>query len=408
MMLIVNIAWKNIWRNKFRSIIIMSAISLGIFSGLLLVAFSKGMTVQRVSAALNTEISHIQIHQPDYLVQEDIKLLLKPVSDIEKILNQYPEISGYSSRILLNSIASSAETGTNVKINGIDPNSEKGVTDLCTKITEGTYFVNDGHNPVIISQKLAEKLKLKFNSKIVLQIQDLEGNIAPAAFRIAGIFKTSNTVFDEYNVFVRKTDLYKLTGIDPSSANEIAILLKDYLKANQVAADLQLKLSTLEVKTWKERSIMLSYLTEAMDQYLYIIMIIILIALLFGIVNTMMMAVLERIAELGMLMAIGMSKVRIFWMIVFETVMLSVTGAVVGIGIGMVTIGYFGKHGLNLSIWSKGLEEVGFDPIVYTTIDNYFVMMIVFLILGTGILASVFPAGKAIRLKPVEALRTAK
>jgi putative ABC transport system permease protein len=406
MMLIVNIAWKNIWRNKFRSIIIMSAISLGIFSGLLLVAFSKGMTVQRISATLNTEISHIQIHLPDYLVQEDIKLLLKPVSDIEKILNQQPEISGYSSRILLNSIASSAETGTNVKINGIDPDSEKRVTDLYTKITEGTFFVKDGRNPVIISQKLAEKLKLKFNSKIVLQIQDLKGNIAPAAFRIAGIFKTSNTVFDEYNVFVRKTDLYRLTGLDPSSANEIAILLKDYLKAKQVTADLQLKLPTLEVKTWKERSIMLSYLSEAMDQYLYIIMIIILIALLFGIVNTMMMAVLERIAELGMLMAIGMSKVKIFWMIVFETVMLSVTGAVIGIIIGMITIGYFGKHGLNLSIWSKGLEQIGFDPIIYTTIDNYFVLMIVFLILGTGILSSVFPAVKALRLKPVAALRT--
>ncbi len=405
-MLIVNIAWKNIWRNKFRSIIIMSAISLGIFSGLLLVAFSKGMTVQRISATLNTEISHIQIHLPDYLVQEDIKLLLKPVSDIEKILNQQPEISGYSSRILLNSIASSAETGTNVKINGIDPDSEKRVTDLYTKITEGTFFVKDGRNPVIISQKLAEKLKLKFNSKIVLQIQDLKGNIAPAAFRIAGIFKTSNTVFDEYNVFVRKTDLYRLTGLDPSSANEIAILLKDYLKAKQVTADLQLKLPTLEVKTWKERSIMLSYLSEAMDQYLYIIMIIILIALLFGIVNTMMMAVLERIAELGMLMAIGMSKVKIFWMIVFETVMLSVTGAVIGIIIGMITIGYFGKHGLNLSIWSKGLEQIGFDPIIYTTIDNYFVLMIVFLILGTGILSSVFPAVKALRLKPVAALRT--
>ena len=94
---------------------------------------------------------------------------------------------------------------------------------------------------------------------------------------------------------------------------------------------------------------MLSYLNDAMDQYLYVIMIIILIALLFGIVNTMMMAVLERIKELGMLMAIGMSRMRVFWMIVLETVLLSLTGAVLGIVLGMLTIRYFGRVGIDLS-----------------------------------------------------------
>lgn len=407
-MLIFNIAWKNIWRNKFRSIIIISAIALGIFSGLLLVAFSKGMTIQRISAALNTEISHIQLHQPDFIVQEDIRMLMHPVDSIERILDRHPGISRYASRILLNSIASSAETGTNVKVNGIDPAVERTVTDLHTKITEGGYFDKQSRNPAVISQKLAEKLKLKYNSKLVLQIQDLQGNISPAAFRITGIYKTSNTAFDEYNIFVRKTDLYPLTGIDTTSAHEIVLMLKEYLKAKQVAADLQHQLPDLEIKTWKERSIILSYLNDAMDQYLYIVMIIILIALLFGIVNTMMMAVLERITELGMLMAIGMSKMRVLRMIVYETVMLSLTGAVIGIGLGLMAIGYFGKNGLNLSLWSKGLEEVGFDPIIYTSIDGFFVAVVVGLVVGTGMLASIFPAYKALRLKPVEALRLEK
>lgn len=408
MTLIFNIAWKNIWRNRFRSIIIISAIALGIFSGLLLVAFSKGMTIQRISAALNTEISHIQLHQPDFIVQEDIKMLMHPIDSIEHILRQNPNISSHTSRVLVNSIASSAETGTNVKVNGIDPVEECTVTDLYTKITEGSFFGKQSRNPAVISQKLAEKLKLRCNSKLVLQIQDLQGNISPAAFRIVGIFKTSNTAFDEFNIFVRKTDLYPLTGIDTTSAHEIVLILKDYLKAKQVAADLQRALPGLEVKTWKERSVILSYLNDAMDQYLYIIMIIILIALLFGIVNTMMMAVLERITELGMLMAIGMSKVRVFRMIVYETVMLCLTGAVAGIGLGMVAIGYFGRKGLNLSLWSKGLEEIGFDPIIYTSIDGFFVFVVVGLVAGTGILASFFPAYKALRLKPVEALRLEK
>lgn len=405
-MLIFNIAWKNIWRNRFRSIIIMSAITLGIFGGLLLVSFSKGMTIQRVSSALNTEIAHIQIHQPDFIIKEDIKMLIDHIDHIGRILDGDDRILSYSSRLLLNSIASSAETGTNVKVNGINVEKERKVTDLFTKITEGSYFEKEARNPIVISQKLREKLKLKLNSKLVLQIQDIRGNIAPAAFRIVGIYKTSNTAFDEFNVFVRKSDLYNLTGIDSTSAHEVFIMLKDYLQSKNVAISLQQKFPSLEVKSWKERSLMLSYLNDAMDQYLYIIIVIILIALLFGIINTMMMAVLERVKELGMLRAIGMGKGRIFRMIVLETVLLSLTGAVLGIIMGMATIGYYGKVGIDLSIWGKGLEEVGFDPIVYTVIDNFFIVIVVILVVSTGILASIFPAMKALRLKPVEALRS--
>jgi ABC-type lipoprotein release transport system permease subunit len=408
MMLIFNIAWKNIWRNRFRSLIIMSAITLGIFAGLFLVAFSKGMGNQRVAAALNTEISHIQIHQPDFIIREDIKMVISPVGQVEKILKANGHVASYSSRILLNSIASSAETGANVKINGIDPVAERTVTDLYSKITEGSYFGKNGRNPVVISQKLVEKLKLKMNSKIVLQIQDLHGNVAPAAFRIGGIYRTNNSVYDEFNVFVKKSDLYSLTGLDSTSAHEVAILLKDYLQSKKVATELQKEFPKLEVKTWKERSVMLSYLNDAMDQYLYIIMIIILIALLFGIVNTMMMAVLERIKELGMLMAIGMSRMRVFWMIVLETVLLSLTGAVLGIVLGILTIHYFGRVGIDLSIWGKGLEMLGYDPVVYTSIDNFFVAIVVVLVVATGIISAIFPAVKALRIKPVEALRDEK
>lgn len=408
MMLIFNIAWKNIWRNRFRSLIIMSAITLGIFAGLFLVAFSKGMGNQRVAAALNTEISHIQIHQPDFIIREDIKMVISPVGQVEKILKANGQIASYSSRILLNSIASSAETGANVKINGIDPVAERAVTDLYSKITEGSYFGKNGRNPVVVSQKLVEKLKLKLNSKIVLQIQDLHGNVTPAAFRISGIYRTNNSVYDEFNVFVKKSDLYNLTGLDSTSAHEVAIILKDYLQSKKVATALQKEFPKLEVKTWKERSVMLSYLNDAMDQYLYIIMIIILIALLFGIVNTMMMAVLERIKELGMLMAIGMSRMRVFWMIVLETVLLSLTGAVLGIVLGMLTIHYFGRVGIDLSIWGKGLEMLGYDPVVYTSIDNFFVTIVVILVVATGIISAIFPAVKALRIKPVEALRDEK
>ena len=195
--MIIFIAWRNLWRKSFRSLIIMNAISVGIFAGLILVAFSKGLTEQRISHALNTEIGHIQIHRPDFIVREDFNLVIQNSDSIEQILIHIPEISGYSSRLVINSIASSAETGTNVKIIGVDPEKEKCVSDLHKKLIEGNYFEKYKGVPVIIGSKLAEKLKVKLNSKILLQMRDEKDNISPGVFRIGGIFKTSNSVFDE-------------------------------------------------------------------------------------------------------------------------------------------------------------------------------------------------------------------
>ena len=403
---LTSIAWKNIWRNRLRSLIIMSATTLGIFAGLLLISFSMGMTEARVSTALKTEISHIQIHQPEFLVRDDINLLIGPADSIETVLRQNPAIAGCSPRIRLNSIISSAETGANVKITGVDPTKEKQVSDLYTKIIEGDYFEKEKINPVVLGQKLAEKLKVKLNSKIVLQIQDLQGNISPAAFRISGIYKTTNSQYDEFNLFVLNKDLRKLGGIKTESCHEIAIFLKDYQQSIIIQNELKRQLPKLEILTWKELDAMLSYLSGAMDQYLYFIMVIILIALIFGIVNTMMMSILERVKELGMLMAIGMNKRRIVVMIVYETVLLTLSGALFGIFIGMVTISYLGHHGIDLSLWGKGLSQFGIAPVIYTTIKTSYVVDVVFMVIFTGFVASVFPVVKALRLKPVEALKT--
>ncbi|MEI7423698.1 MAG: FtsX-like permease family protein [Prolixibacteraceae bacterium] len=403
---LTSIAWKNIWRNRLRSLIIMSATTLGIFAGLLIISFSMGMTEARVSTALKTEISHIQIHQPEFLVRDDINMLISPADSIETVLRMNVAIAGCSPRIRLNSIISSAETGSNVKITGIDPAKEKQVSDLYSKIIEGDYFEKERVNPVVLGQKLAEKLKVKLNSKIVLQIQDLQGNISPAAFRISGIYKTTNSLYDEFNLFVLNKDLRKLTGIENESCHEIAIFLRDYQQSKIVQNELKHQLPRLEILTWKELDAMLSYLSGAMDQYLNFIMVIILIALIFGIVNTMMMSILERVKELGMLMAIGMNKWRILVMIVYETVFLTLTGALFGIFIGMVTISYLGHHGIDLSVWGKGLSQFGIAPVIYTTIKTSYVVDVVFMVIFTGFVASVFPVVKALKLKPVEALKT--
>jgi ABC-type antimicrobial peptide transport system permease subunit len=146
--------------------------------------------------------------------------------------------------------------------------------------------------------------------------------------------------------------------------------------------------------------------TSAMNYYLMIFMIIILLALGFGIVNTMLMAVLERIKELGMLKAVGMSRKRIFRMIMMETIFLGLTGAFVGMAISYLMIWWTGRTGLDLSsLYQEGFEAIGFSPILYPSIGPDSFIQITLMVILTGILASIYPARKALKLNPCEALR---
>ena len=160
-----------------------------------------------------------------------------------------------------------------------------------------------------------------------------------------------------------------------------------------------------EVLSWRDISPEMNYYTEFMDFYMYIFIVIILFALLFGIINTMLMAVMERAKEIGMLMAVGMNKLRVFIMIMFETVLLAFTGGAVGVFIGYLISKYFEKQAIDLSAWGQAYEDLGYDPFVYTIIESKWLVIIPFLVIITGIIASVYPAIKALSNDPAEALR---
>lgn len=279
------------------------------------------------------------------------------------------------------------------------------MTNLYAKIFEGSYFEEGKRNPIVIGRKLADKLKVKLKSKVVITLQDMQGNMTGASFKVEGIFETSNTAFDESCVFVRKSDLSRVMLMDANSCHEIAVLLKTNDDLVPVDQTLQSKFPNLDVKTWREIMPEVSLVESSFGLTMVIFMGIILLALLFGIINTMLMAVLERTKELGMLMAIGMNKLRVFMMILLETVMLSFFGGVWGIFLGWLLNLYFGVKGIDLGTWATAYKSMGFDTLVYTTLPMSVSMEIAVMVIVTGILASVYPALKALKLKPADAVR---
>jgi ABC-type lipoprotein release transport system permease subunit len=403
--MIATIAWKNIWRNRIRSGVIISAITIGMFAGVFTTTFYKGWMNQRLESGVETEGSHIQIHHPNFGDNFDLKSYIPDGETIGQEIARENFVNGVSPRLVVQAMIASSETGGGVKIMGIDPEKEKTVTNLYTKVTEGKYFEGVKRNPILIGQKLAEKMKVKLNSKLVITLQDTQGNIISEAFRVCGIYDASNGMYEELNVFVRKSDLARIVQIDESVAHEIAVHLKDHDQLTQNTETIASRYWDLLVQNWKQLAPELGYINEIGDMYIYIFVVIILLSLGFGIVNTMLMVVMERVKEIGMLMAIGMSRFRVFWMLMLETVLLTMTGGMMGVFLGLVVSWATQKNGIDLSFYAKGLEDMGYSSLVFPVIEPKMIAVIGFLVLMTGIIASIYPARKALKYRPAEAIR---
>ncbi len=404
--MIWSISWRNIWRSRVRSIVILSAIALGLFAGVYSVAFMVGWVNQRVDNIIATESSHIQIHHPEYLKSNDVKDYIANINDIRKKVENEPEVKAAAERVIVNAMVSSAETGSGIQLIGVEPEKEMQVTDLHEKIIKGSYLNQEHSNQIVIGEALAKKLKVKVKSKIVITLTEMDGTLTGGSFRVIGIFKTANTAYDEMKAFVKADDLRDLIRINENSGHELAILLNKNDTEERVAQNLKGSLTDVDVKTWSELMPEMQMMNENMDFMMYFFVGIILLALGFGIVNTMLMVILERVKELGMLMAIGMNRKRIFGMIMLETVLLSLTGGAIGITLALIVTSITQHTGIDLSLWAAGLNAYGFNSVIYPEIGLASIIEITFLVMGIGVLAAIYPARKAIKLNPAEAIKT--
>jgi putative ABC transport system permease protein len=408
---IFEIAWKNVWRNKLRSSIVIASITIGLIGGIFYLAFSNGMVQSQVASSIKTEISNIEIHNPSYLINDETKFGIKNTNEIIDKLKSIKGVESISARLKSVGMISSATTGAGIVLNGININDEIKTTDISEKIIEGSYFKKEIRNPILISKKLADKLKVKVGSKIVVTFQNMNNEITYGAFRVIGIYKTENTNFDIYNSFVKKDDLANLLNYQNSDATEIAILLNHNDITDSVTAKLnnifssQINNKEIVVRSWKQIQPMLQMMNEMTIQFTMIFVIIILIALSFGIINTMLMAIMERVREIGMLMAIGMSKIKVFIMIMMETIFLSVTGGLLGLVISWLLVQLAFKTGIDLSAVGEGLNSWGYSSYVRPELGNIYYFLIAILVIVTAIFASILPARKALKLIPSEAIR---
>lgn len=402
--MLFSIAWRNIWRNKTRSLIIMASIASGLLGGIVASAFTYGMADQMTRTSILTRISHIQIHSPKFVQNHDLDYPVHDYDSVKEFLQKNKGVRAYSPRVIVTAMAASPQTATGVEIRGVNVKNENRVSSVPQSLVEGSWFGKQSRNPVVIGKQLAEKLSVGINSKIVFNFQDSSGTITGAAFRIVGIFETVSSTFDETTVYVKKADLGKLLGTG-ESIYEIAVLLNSIRATDTVVSAMRKTFPDLRIQSWRQLSPDLDYMAETLDTMLYIFMGIIILALAFGIVNTMLMVILERVRELGMLMAVGMQRSRIFLMIMLETVFLSSTGAFFGMVLSFIVLKILTRTGIDLSLFSQGLREFGISEILYPSIRFSMYPVLTIMIIITAVLSSIYPAVRALRLRPSDALR---
>jgi ABC-type lipoprotein release transport system permease subunit len=292
-----------------------------------------------------------------------------------------------------------------VLIHGVVPDNEDKVSRLKQKIIEGDGFIAGKRNQVLIGKKLADKVKLSIGNKLVITFTNKDYDIVSAAFRVAGIYQSDNTPLDERNVYIHVDDLNRLMGLE-DECHEIALLIDDDLVLDEVGAQLKSVFPALQVEDWRAVSPETRMMIETTDTYSIIFIAIIMLALMFGIINTMLMAILERTREIGMLVALGMNKLRLFLLVMWETVLLTLAGAPVGLIMAWLLIQYYGSAGIDISSFAgSAMSGFGFSSLFYPEFPWSKLVTVLYIVCLTALMASLFPSYKALRLVPVEAMR---
>jgi putative ABC transport system permease protein len=401
---ILKIAWRNVWRNRKRSLILLAAISFGLWAGLFIMSFYSGIIRQRIDTAIKQEISHMQIHHPAFRDEGEIAYVIPEGEKIVDQISHIPEVSQVTGRVVIQSMLASAFGSTGAVLMGIAPGTESLTTGLESKISKGTYFHPGKSHELLISEAMAKKLRLDVGRKAVITFQHLNGELVSMAYKIIGLYKTINRPYDEKYIFVDGTSVDSLAGIK-GQIHEIAVLVHDETTLDTIMNQLKPQYPGIELLRWDEISPELGLTVDVGNEMVYIFMGIILICLIFGIVNTMMMSVLERVAELGMLIAIGMTRLRIFVMILAETFFLVMAGCPPGVLLGWLSVYIAGSTGITLHFLEAVASSFGYSPVVYPFLDIRQIMIVIALVVGSALVSAIFPARRAIQCKPAESIK---
>ncbi|MEJ2298024.1 MAG: FtsX-like permease family protein [Woeseiaceae bacterium] len=401
--ILAQLAWRYLWRNRRRTIIMLSAVSVGIWAMIFMMALSRGMVDQMISDGISVIPGHVQIHDPDFLDDPSIS---NPIPYSEAELEHKFDDAGFvawASRVRVPAVITSERESRGVTLLGIDPAAEREFTFVDYDRVDGRFLDGVDDNGLVMGAKLADTLETEVGKRVVLMSQGPDNDIADRGFRVVGLFHTSRESYEESFVFLGRQTAQEMLHIGDATT-EVVFVGDDYRNVDPVFERVTAAVDdSVTVSRWTEVDRYLGTILKTMDGFMLIWVVVIFLALSFGLVNTLVMAVFERVREIGLMLALGMKPGMVLGQIVIESMLLLSIGLLIGDVLAYISVKPL-ESGIDLSIVAKGMEMFGASSVLYPKLYLKDVILANVVVLVLGFLASLSPAWRASRYQPVEAI----
>ncbi|HQP91159.1 MAG TPA: ABC transporter permease [Candidatus Omnitrophota bacterium] len=400
------IAWRNITRNQYRSSLTVSAVAIGLASLIFLKGFTDGADMQMVENYTNLLIGSIQVHKTGFNKNMGLEKSITSPDTLLSSVRNIPGVKAVSTRVKDFALISSPESSAGIMLYGIDPLAERRLSTMNQRLRRGRFLTRDDKDKIIIGKDLSSQLKADLGDKVVLMSQGADGSMAAAAYEVCGIMEAGSEEIDK-NLAIITIEAAQELLVLGSKISEIAVAVTSLDDIDEIAGSIKAKINTekYEVLTWKEISPM-TYQWLQFDQvFTALILFIVLLVVAAGILNTVLMSVLERTREFGIMLALGTKPQQITSMVATESIILGGIGIIFGACLGAGLVLLFGMVGINLSVISHALNSFYIGSIVYTRLDIQSLIIYSGVVLLTSVLISIYPAKKASKLSPIEAIR---
>lgn len=403
--MLLRLSWRNLWRNHRRTYIMLGAISVGVWAMIFMTALMRGMVDDMLNQGIRNLPGHIQIQHPEFLDDPSVvNSMDEPDGELLIALNQ-PGAKRWASRIKVPAVIASERESRGINLIGVEAEAESDISGIPAQISAGRFLESNHDKGVVIGAKLAQRLETRLGKRVVVMSQDPDNNISERGFRVVGIYRAEMPGLEEYNVYAALGSLQKLLRIE-GRVSQVILVDEDYRDIDTLYRRIErVTPATLDIKPWYEIDSYLAAMFNMMDGFVLVWVIIIFLALSFGLVNTLVMAVFERVREIGLIQALGMRPQLIVYQILLESLMLLLIGLLIGNGLALITVKPL-ESGLDVSAVAEGMAMMGVGSVLYPklTLDDMLLANSVVIVLG--ILTSILPAWRAAHLDPVRALNS--
>ena len=380
-------------------------ISLSLWGLLFMEGIYDGMTEQMITNAIRSDCGDLTIYAKDYRLERKITQLIPDHRALKRRLDRDPRVRSTNTRILQDGLVATAHYSRNCLIIGISPKSEKKHGQLDNYLIAGHFDFGRRNNGAIIGAKLARKLKIGVGKKIILSAQDTQNEVSAISLKVRGLLRTNNMLFDEMAVLIDQNKAAQMLSTG-KGISQISILLHDEQALEPLQKELQARQPRLAIFRWDEIYPALLQGRVMMKGFNMVTNLIVFCVAGLGIFGVMLVSIMERLREFGILLAVGTSFRQICWMVIGESLVLGSIGFMSGAVLGGTTLFYFHRQGLDLSLFSEGLETFGVDSITYALIrPEYFLYSLLAVILAT-LISVILPLRMLKKANPVEAIHT--